>query len=77
MLQIMIMLFCSGLSTTMLLRTIFKALQNTNEVVVSYFLIKILLQTIFFLFAFTMLFISKENATLQKCDCCQVGIETG
>ncbi|KAL0881564.1 hypothetical protein ABMA27_001395 [Loxostege sticticalis] len=32
-LPIMIMLFCSGLSTTMLLRTIFKALQNTNEVV--------------------------------------------
>lgn len=55
-LQIMIMLFCSGLSTTMLLRTIFKALQNTNEVVVSYFLIKILLQAQFFPFAFTMLF---------------------
>lgn len=56
MLQIMIMLFCSGLSTTMLLRTIFKALQNTNEVVVSYFLIKILLQAQFF---------------PKKCDWCQ------
>lgn len=66
MLQIMIMLFCSGLSTTMLLRTIFKALQNTNEVVVSNFLIKILLQTIFFLFAFTMHLVYERKYVIKK-----------